>query len=200
MVPSDYSTFFITMAGVGATLFGLIFVAVSIAPESFATEKATLDRQVKATAAYTALLNPLIISLFALVPHLQIGIAVIAASLISLANTFALTLSLLQNAEQRYERVRHSLFILAGFTLYGYEVYFAVRLLQFPQEIFGFFGLANMLIIIYIFGVIRAWELIGIRQFRVKNWVDAFKADKQYGNKENQSPANSPADTKKGEN
>ena len=200
MIPADFSAFFISMAGVGATLFGLIFVAVSIAPESFATEKAPLDRQVKATAAYTALLNPLIISLFALVPHQQIGIAVMTASLISLANTFTLALSLLQNKEQRYERVRHSLFILGGFTLYGYETYFAVRLLQFPQEIFGFYGLANILIVIYIFGVIRAWELIGIRQFRVKNWFDIFKASKQNGNMEKQSLANTATDIQKREN
>jgi hypothetical protein len=69
MVPPDYSGYFTTMATVGATLFGLIFVAISIAPERVALDSAPLDRQVKAFAIYNALLNPLIISLFALVLH-----------------------------------------------------------------------------------------------------------------------------------
>ncbi|MDR3573699.1 MAG: hypothetical protein P4L50_07550 [Anaerolineaceae bacterium] len=199
MVPADYSTFFMTMASVGATLFGLIFVAVSIAPETITTQSASLDRQIKATAAYVALLNPLIVSLFALVPHQQIGIVIIAASALGLINTLGLLMTLIQNPEQRPARLRHGLFILAGFTLYGYEAYFATRLLQFPTDTFGFFGLADMLIIINIFGIIRAWELIGIRQFHLKNWVAALVSKKTKVNGANPSRSNSTANVKKDE-
>jgi hypothetical protein len=87
MIPPEYSPFFSTMAGVGATLFGLIFVAISIAPESVAAQGASLERQIKATTAYIALLNPLIVSLFALVPHQEIGIAVLAAGGFGLLST-----------------------------------------------------------------------------------------------------------------
>src|SRR6266705_3711547 len=48
MVPPDYAGYFMTMAAVGATLFGLIFVVISIAPASIATASAPLERQVKA--------------------------------------------------------------------------------------------------------------------------------------------------------
>lgn len=44
MVPPDYAVYFMTMATVGATLFGLIFVVISIAPASIATASAPLER------------------------------------------------------------------------------------------------------------------------------------------------------------
>jgi hypothetical protein len=182
MIPPEYITYFMSMAAVGATLFGLIFVAVSIAPESVATSNAPLERQVKATTAYIALLNPLIISLFALVPHQQIGSAVLALSFIGLLNMLAMALTLLQNAEQKLARLRHSLFILAGFFLYGYETYFAVLLLRSPTDIFALYALADLLIIISAFGVIRAWELIGIRQFHMKDLLSSFQATKKKEN------------------
>src|ERR1700690_2089057 len=51
MVPPDYSSYFGTMATVAATLFGLIFLVVSITPESIASESAPLERQLKVVAA-----------------------------------------------------------------------------------------------------------------------------------------------------
>lgn len=108
MVPPDYSVYFMTMATVGATLFGLIFVVISIAPASIATASAPLERQVKALTAYSALLNPVIISLFALVPHQQIGFVVIVLSLSGLLNTLIMVPTLVQHSVQWSARFRNS--------------------------------------------------------------------------------------------
>jgi hypothetical protein len=129
MIPPDYSVYFTTMATVGATLFGLIFVAISIAPERVAVTSAPLERRIKAFAANNALLNPLI--------------------------------------------------ILGGFFLYGFETYFAVRLIQSPAGSFALYAFSNFLIIIMIYGVIRVWELVGIRQFHVKDWLSSFQTAKK---------------------
>jgi hypothetical protein len=179
MVPPEYASFFATMAAVGATLFGLIFVAVSITPESIAAASAPLERQVKAAAAYFALLNPFMISLFALVPQEELGVAVIILSSIGLLSTGAMTLALLQNADPKSVRFRGSIFILASFFLYGAETYLAVRILQSPTQSFLFFLLANLLIFISAFGIIRAWELIGIRQFRIRNWLSSIVSQRK---------------------
>jgi hypothetical protein len=93
MVPPDFTVYFTTIATVEATLFGLIFVAISIAPERVAVTSAPLERQVKAFAAYNALLNPLIISLFALVPHQQIGFVILPLGLIGIIQTLIMTLA-----------------------------------------------------------------------------------------------------------
>ncbi len=190
MIPLDYLPFFGAMAAVGATLFGLIFLAISIAPESVTKENAPLERQVKATTAYIALLNPFIISLFALIPHQEIGFAVISLSSIGLLYALAMAMSVLQKANQMNGAFRHRLFILASFFLYGYEFYLAVRLLQSPTDSFALYGLADLLIIISAFGVIRAWELMGIRQSRVTDW---FASLRKKGNLSNLEPADSTA-------
>jgi hypothetical protein len=179
MVPADYSVFFMTMAAAGATLFGLIFVAISITPESFATERAPVDRQVKATAAYIALLNPLMVSLFALIPHQYIGIAVTFLSWIGLLNTLAMTLTLRQESEHRDPWFRNSIFVFVGFFLYGIEAYLATRMLRLAIESYWFSLLADILIFLTIYGIVRAWELIGIRQFHISNWIKSIQRKKE---------------------
>ncbi len=171
MVPSEYITYFATMAAVGATLFGLIFVAISIVPESVATPNASLDRQVKATTSYLALLNPLVISLFALIPHQQIGVVAIGMSSLGLLNTLGMVLTLFRSAGQSVNRIRPGLFILAGFILYGYETYFAIRLIQFPTDNVSLYFLADLLVMSSVFGVARAWELIGMQRFYLMSWL-----------------------------
>jgi hypothetical protein len=197
MVPPDYTVYFMTMAAVGATLFGLIFVVISIAPESIATASAPLERQVKALTAYSALLNPLIISLFALEPHQQIGTVVIALSLTGLINMLLMVLILMQHSVQWSARFRNSPFILAGFVLYGFETYSAVRLLQSPTDSSALNALADLLIIIAVFGIARAWELVGIRQFHVQDWLSSLGATKKKENASHTNAANAVPDNKK---
>jgi hypothetical protein len=179
MVPAEFSIFFMSMAAVGATLFGLIFVAISISPESIATASAPVERQVKATAAYIALLNPLMISLFALVPHQLIGIAVTVLSWIGLLNALAMTLTLRQEAEEGNTKFRNSIFVFVSFILYGFEAFIAIQLLRYTIQVYWFSLLADILIFLTLFGIIRAWELIGIRQFHVRDWIKALQINKK---------------------
>lgn len=199
MAPPDYAVYFMTMATVGATLFGLIFVVISIAPASIATASAPLERQVKALTAYSALLNPVIISLFALVPHQQIGLVVIVLSVFGLLNTLILVPTLVQHAAQWREQLRNSPFILAGFLLYGSETYAAVRLLQSPSDSAAINALTDLLIIISVFGVARAWELVGIRQLQVQDWLASVGVTKKKENASNTDAANAVTDHKKEE-
>ncbi len=165
MVPPEYAVYFMTMAAVGATLFGLIFVVISIAPESIATASAPLERQVRASTSYIALINPLIISLYALVPHQHIGTVVLVLSLLGLINTSIMALTLLHHAVPRSARVRNIPFILIGFLIYGYETSYAVRLLQSTTDRSALGALADLLTIISVFGVTRAWELFVFANF-----------------------------------
>lgn len=197
MVPPDYSLYFTTMATVGATLFGLIFVVISIAPASIATASAPLERQFRALTAYSALLNPVIISLFALVPHQQIGFVVIVLSLFGLLNTFIMAPTPVQHSVQWSARFRNSPFILAGFLLYSSETYAGIRLLQSPTDSSALNALTDLLIIISVFGVARAWELVGIRQFQVQDWLSSLGATKKKETASNTDAANAVTDLKK---
>ena len=171
MIPANYSTFFTTMAAVGATLFGLIFVAISIAPENLTTSTAEISRQVRATAAYIALLNPLMVSLFALVPNEWIGIAVTVLSWVGILNTLAMSVTLLRGADHVNANVRNMVFIAISFILYGFEAYIAIQITGPVIDSYWLSILADLLIFITLFGIVRAWEIIGIRQFRIRDWL-----------------------------
>ncbi len=123
-----------------------------------------------------------IVTSFALIPHQQIGIVVIGMSTLGLLNTLGMTLTLIRSAGSSGTRLRHSLFILGGFFLYGYESYFAVRLIQSPTDNVSLYFLTDLLIMISIFGVIRAWELIGMRQFHLFNWLSSVRNTKEAEN------------------
>ncbi len=171
MVPAEYITFFSVMAAASATLFGLIFVAISISPENITTKAAPIDRQVRATAAYVALLNPLMVSLFALVPYQFLGVATLSISAVGILNTVALSMTLLHSAEHVYSKLRSVLLVIASFILYGFEFYVAVRIDQLVVAKLWLSVLADLLIFITLFGIIRAWELIGIQKFRIRDWL-----------------------------
>ena len=184
MVPPEYITFYTTIATVGATLFGLIFVVISIAPENVTTKTAPVDRQVRATAAYIALLNPLVVGLFALVPHQIFGIAVWVLSWVGIINTLAMTPTLFQRTEHNEGRFRYILLLVVSLILYVAEFYIALHMqIPVPDPVW-LSVLADVLIFLTIYGIVRAWELVGIRQFRIRDWfvkVLDFRKNKVQG-------------------
>src|SRR3989442_14040776 len=95
MVPPQFVNFFIASAGAGAALVGLLFVAVSIAPEHIVQENATVERQAMAASSSTALLNAFFISFGALLPE-NVGYITLVMSLSGLINSIYLTRNLLK--------------------------------------------------------------------------------------------------------
>ena len=179
MVSPDYSTYFVTMATVAATLFGLIFLVVSITPENTATGRAPLERQLKATAAYLALSNPLIISLFALLPHQEIGPAVVAVAGAGLLDMLVMGVLLFRQSAAHPRTLGNSLFILVGLVLYGLEAENGIRLLLVPSDSSVLYTLGTLLIFITVFGVARAWELVGGRHFGIRDWLSSTNSTTQ---------------------
>jgi hypothetical protein len=184
VVPTEYSTFFTTMAAASATLFGLIFVAISIAPENLTTSNASIERQVRAIAAYIALLNPLMVSLFALVPRQWIGIAVSVLSWIGILNTLAMSVSLFKSTVRPNDMLRSIALMVISLILYGFEAFIAIKISGPVFESYWLSILADVLIFITLFGIVRAWELIGIRHFRIRDWLAdlLFRKRKEAGN------------------
>jgi len=63
VVPVSFHDFFS-----GCATIGLLFVALSVSPEYLRGENARTDHQVRAGAAFSALVNTMVIALFALDP------------------------------------------------------------------------------------------------------------------------------------
>ncbi len=97
MVPPEFANFFIASASAGAALVGLLFVAVSIAPEQMVTRRAPVERQAVAGSAFTALINAFFISLVALIPHFNFGSVIVPFISLCLVTTLLQA----QNLEKR---------------------------------------------------------------------------------------------------
>ena len=54
MVPEAFHDYFLATSGAGAALVGLLFVAVSIAPERTVMSGAPVERRAVATSAYSS--------------------------------------------------------------------------------------------------------------------------------------------------
>lgn len=169
MVPLDFTTFFAVMAGVGGTLFGLIFIAITIRPEVARSDQSSLFRQFQVASSYTALLNPLVISLFALVPHATIGNITTVMSSIGLANGILMGIALVQNSMHWTKKVGSGVVILGGLLIYGFELFYAIRLTTIPQDLPTLYSLTTLLVVIYLYGIARAWDLVGTRQFHLRD-------------------------------
>lgn len=168
MVPADFATFFTVMAGVGATLFGLIFLVISIKPEITEAKNSSVTRQVRIASSYGALLNPLVISLIVLIPHATISTVTLIMSATGLGNTIIMGINLLQDSKSWAKKLKNFFFILSSTVLFGYETYYAIRLDITPGDLSALSTLAILLVVIYLYGIARAWDLVGARQFHVQ--------------------------------
>ncbi len=177
MVPTDLISYFTTMATVGGTLVGLIFIAISIFPETTIEAKAPLERQTKVASSFTALLNPLIISLFALIPRDNIGYVALILGILDLLTNIVISIYLLRQKNTINSIIRKLAFIIGAFVLYIYEIVIGIRLLYGPGDAGAMEALNILLIIVYLYGVSRAWDVLGARQFQVTDWVEDVLAN-----------------------
>ncbi len=173
MVPSALVNFFTVSAAIGATLIGLIFVSVSIAPEKTVMEGAPIEKQAVAASSFTALLNGFFISLFALIPVASSFIsAAFAMSLVGLSSILLLSWSLFKHPGGWQGVMRRCSIILLSVVLYVIELYQAILLTLSPSNVAAVYTLAFLIGIGYALGLVRAWQLIGARRFRLSNLLN----------------------------
>lgn len=175
MVPAAFANFFLASTGAAAALVGLLFVAVSIAPEQTVLEGASLEKRALATSSFTALLNAFFVSLAALIPSTNLGWTAMVLSLVGLFNTFMLGWNLLSQRSHWRNMVRRAIILVVSLALYGFELYYAVQLLRFPGQSNPVFAVASLLMGIYGIGLVHAWELIGVRRYGLLSWLSPLR-------------------------
>lgn len=172
MVPAEFANFFLGSAGAAAALIGLLFVAISIAPENTVLEGASVERQGVASSTFTALVNAFFISVAALIPGANLGYTTLIMSLLGLSNSLNVGWNLLRGRQKWQQFIRRIILIVIGVVLYGFELYYALQLLLSPTQTTNVFNLSTILLGIYGVGLLRAWELLGARRFSLTNWLN----------------------------
>ena len=133
MVPEQIHDFFLAGGGVAGALIGLLFVAISVSAPRLARQghEAQLHR-VRASAALTAFLNALVISLFALVPGQKIGLTAVIVGILGLMFVAAALLSLWRVRHARWATARDAVFLIGLVVVFVLQVITGAQIIAQP--------------------------------------------------------------------
>lgn len=156
----SYHDFFVASAGVAGALIGLLFVAMSVATEPD-DPGAAYRHRVRASGALTAFTNALTVSLFALIPDVDVGWPELSVGLVGLG-------FIARSAyERRTVRTEHPpswrdfTFLLGLTVIFVYQASAGVRLIRDNDNAGALQTVGILVVVCFLLGVARAWEMIG---------------------------------------
>jgi len=172
VVPLSYHDFFSGCATVAGALIGLLFVAISVSPEKLTGDTAHTEQQVRAGAAFSALTNTLVIALVALLPGADLGEAGLILAGVGLATTAVLILVLYR--ERGKVRLGDATMFLFLLVLYGLQLANGIKLETAPHDVNAVDNQGLLAIGFFLFGIARAWQLVGARDFNLASSLAAM--------------------------
>ncbi|HXL90809.1 MAG TPA: hypothetical protein VN969_17815 [Streptosporangiaceae bacterium] len=162
MVPENLHDFFATTGGVSGGLIGLLFVAISVSAERLAKEGAeSQPHRIRASAALTAFTNALTISLFGLLPGEKIGWTSITVSALGIAFIVATVLSLVRLRQVNMKTARDLLFLAGLIVIFAIQLAEGWSVARNPADSSGVDTIAFEVVLCFLIGIARSWELIG---------------------------------------
>jgi hypothetical protein len=153
VVPDSYVAYFTGAATAAGALIGLLFVAVSLRPDSIFGRTATAQGRLIASSAFTALVNAFFVAMLALIPHTNLGVAAVIVAVLSLGSTVSMHRSVKWD-EPGWRLLTLSL--LAYVAQIGFGVVLVVR----PHASWAVNAMAYVLIAAFSAALGRAWALV----------------------------------------
>jgi hypothetical protein len=153
--------FFLGSAGVAGALIGLLFVALSVAPERVLGPDASEVHAVRAAATLTAFTNALTVSLFALVPGVNIGGATTAVALVGLLFVAGSLLRVLPVWRDGQIQLREMSFLVGLLVVFAIELAAGIGLLERSHDPSDLQTVCILVVVCFLIGIARAWELVG---------------------------------------
>jgi hypothetical protein len=162
VVPETLHDFFLGSAGAAGALIGLLFVAISVSGERLTKEEASSQTlRIRASAALTGFINALVVSLFALIPDGGIGTTSIVVSILGLLFVVASLLSLIRLRHLRWSTARDAFFLVGQSVVFILQLIYGIDLSGPSDDSTAANGIAILVVVCFLIGISRSWELIG---------------------------------------
>jgi hypothetical protein len=195
MVPEDIHDFFVASASVAGALIGLLFVAITVAGERLArTENGGQLHRVRASAALTAFTNALAVSLFALLPGEKLGGTALAVGIGGLVFVLASLLSLYRLRAVHWRSLRDALFLVGLVVMFVVQLIQGLDLLARPGDSDAGDTIGILVVVCFLIGVDRSWELVGGPAIGIRTEVTALIHSREHetGHPGDQEPTAKP--------
>lgn len=149
-----YHDLFVASAGAAAAFIGLLFVAISLAPERIVGGSADITRHNQAQRTFIALGNIFFISLAGLIPH----VGPEAFAIIALLTMAQIVVSMVQTWKKAPGIKHWRKLSLLSLATYGFESYVA---LGQPEHAMT---LIVIIFLLYAYALLTAWDLLELRE------------------------------------
>jgi hypothetical protein len=171
LTPESFHGFFEAAAGVAGALVGLLFVAVSVTMERMEEQGETQIHRVRAATALTAFSNALVVSLFALIPGVNVGYPAFVVGALGALFVIGALLSMFRLGLRHAGELRGALFLVGLIVVLVFQLSAGLRLINHH----GAYQTISILVVVcFVIGISRSWELIGGPSIGVAHELFAF--------------------------
>jgi hypothetical protein len=185
--------FFAASAGVAGALIGLLFVAISVSADRLAREEMGAPvHRIRASAALTAFLNALTVSLFALVDGDNVGIPAVSVSAVGLVFVIASLLSLIRQHQMHWATGRDALFLVGLAVVFVLQLSDGIAIILQSRNEGDVQTIADLVIVCFLIGITQSWELIGGPSIGLRKEVKLLVRDHRHAD---ESAGDAPADS-----
>jgi hypothetical protein len=167
VIPQEFDDFFTASAGVSGALIGLLFVAITVAPERAYQADTRAHFHARAASALLAFSNALVLSLAALVPGVSLGWFALSASVGMIVFALASGRAAITETTGRHNRVMAFRLVFVLLVIAGFQVYAGTRLVHDESDQLAIRTLDYVIIGCLAGGINRTWELMSMRNTNV---------------------------------
>lgn len=175
-----FHDFLLASAGVAGALIGLLFVAISVAPDRLVDDSAPQSHRVRASTALTVFTNALTVSLFALIPGLGAGGTAAIVAVVGLLFIVGSIVSLLR-VRRTEAGLRDAGFLVGTAIVFVLQLWYGLRLLDDDADVGALRGVCVLVVVCFLIGIARAWELVGGPSLHVRSQLAGALRDRERG-------------------